>query len=349
MTLHTCRMLATLFLLVTCSVVSAFDAVLNRGAGVAVLFADGQFIRFNLGQWRGSDGYPKPVDSTSWPGITEGPIDAAINWGNGKAYLFRGREYFRYDLSEGVVDKGYPKPINDKTWPGLGFATVDAAINWGNGKAYFFSGDRYVRYDLRGDRADSGYPKAVNDRTWPGIGMERVDAAFNAGNGRAYLFAQGRFSRYDIYTDKTHPGHPRPLDDASFPGAAAFATGHVGGQGSATSSPVKQGSGTPSNSVAAFDAGLLVGVWQALTDPNEIVSFDGSLRRSLYEGEETESNVYKIQSSCDGTRDTGSYYIVTDDDFCFVIVTLNKSRLDVSMIGGRGNTLTYKRLSSKNQ
>ncbi|MGB0752308.1 MAG: hemopexin repeat-containing protein, partial [Gammaproteobacteria bacterium] len=100
MTLHTCRMLATLFLLVTCSVVSAFDAVLNRGAGVAVLFADGQFIRFNLGQWRGSDGYPKPVDSESWPGITEGPIDAAINWGNGKAYLFRGREYFRYDLSE---------------------------------------------------------------------------------------------------------------------------------------------------------------------------------------------------------------------------------------------------------
>ena len=332
-----------------CSIASAFDAVLYRGAGVAVLFADGQFVRFNLGEWRGSDGYPRSVDSESWPGITEGPIDAAINWGNGKAYLFRGREYFRYDLSEGVVDEGYPKPINDKTWPGLGFATVDAAINWGNGKAYFFSGDRYVRYDIRGDRVDSGYPKAVNNRTWPGIGMDRVDAAFNAGNGRAYLFAEGRFSRYDIYSDKTHSDYPKSLDENSFPGAAGFATRHVARQGLAKSPRVKQAFGIPSNPAAAFDAGLLVGVWQALTDPNEILSFDGSLRRSLYEGEETESNVYTIQSSCDGTRDARGYYIVTDDDFCFVILTLDKSRLDLRMIGGRGNTLTYKRLFTTNQ
>lgn len=402
------RVLVWFNLALMCFAAGAYEAAMNRGAGVAIVFADRQFARFDLKAWRGVPGYPKAVDARAWPGITAGPVDAAINWGNGKAYLFRGSQYFRYDLNAGGVDEGYPKPINDRTWPGLGFDSVDAAINWGNGKAYFFSAGQYVRYDIRDDRADPGYPRRVDDRTWPGLGLERVDAAFNVGNGRAYFFGVGQFTRYDINSDRAHPDYPQPLDEVSFPDAAAFAMhqflgGHTdlsecvdaidiflsehplsrlkpdveariaalvenagrecsNGQFGRSDSllnrayemyeqsvgPTASGAVTTDAAARVDDRVGLAGTWRALTDPNEMVTYDGSTRRGFYKGKQVESTGYRIQSSCDGQPGDGGQFIVTDDDFCFMILTLDASVLEVTMIGGRGNTLHFERVSDTN-
>ena len=80
----------------------------------------GQYIRYDLKADKADPGYPKPINSETWPGIpwTDG-IDAAANWRNGKAYFFRGDACVRFDVKADRADPGYPKAINSETWPGL--------------------------------------------------------------------------------------------------------------------------------------------------------------------------------------------------------------------------------------
>ena len=94
------------------------DAVVEWGNGKAYFFKGSQYSRFDIKADRVDSGYPKPINSETWPGVpwTDG-IDAAVNWGNGKAYLFKGSQYIRYDMKADRVDPDYPKPIN--LWPGI--------------------------------------------------------------------------------------------------------------------------------------------------------------------------------------------------------------------------------------
>ena len=145
--------------------------IVNWGNGKAYFFKGSQYIRYDIQADRADPGYPKSINSETWPGIiwTDG-VDAVVNWGNGKAYFFKGSQYIRYDVQADRADPGYPKSINSETWPGIIWTDgVDDVVNWGNGKAYFFKDSQYIPYDIKADRADPGYPKHVDNSTWSGI------------------------------------------------------------------------------------------------------------------------------------------------------------------------------------
>jgi Hemopexin len=74
------------------------------------------YIRYDIGQDRQDDGYPKPI-AENWHGLPS-VINAATVWPNGKAYFFFGNQYARYDIGADRVDDGYPKPIAGN-WPGV--------------------------------------------------------------------------------------------------------------------------------------------------------------------------------------------------------------------------------------
>jgi len=194
---------------------------LNWGNGKAYFFQGSSYVRYDITAGRADTGYPKAIDSQTWPGMiwTDG-IDAAVNWGNGKAYFFRGGEYVRYDIQADRADPGYPKPINSQTWPGMIWTNgVDAVVNWGNGKAYFFRGGEYIRYDIQADRADPGYPKPINSQTWPGmIWADGIDAAVNWGKGKTFFFKGTQFISYDIPLDKADAGYPKEVNQYTWPG-----------------------------------------------------------------------------------------------------------------------------------
>ncbi len=46
------------------------------------------YTRYDIKADKVDPGYPKAMNSKTWPGVWSNGIDAAINWGNGKAYFF---------------------------------------------------------------------------------------------------------------------------------------------------------------------------------------------------------------------------------------------------------------------
>jgi matrix metalloproteinase-14 (membrane-inserted) len=145
------------------------DAAVNWGNGKVYFFKGGEYVRYDVKADRVDPGYPKPINSETWPGLPwRDGVDAVVNWYNGKVYFFRGGEYVRYDVKADRVDPGYPKSLSN--WSGVPWPDgVDAAANWKNGKVYFFKRNSYVRFDVKSDRVDSGYPKPISDETWPGL------------------------------------------------------------------------------------------------------------------------------------------------------------------------------------
>jgi hypothetical protein len=164
------------------------DAVLWPD-GKVYFFNGAQYTRYDLGNGRTDDGYPRTI-ATSWPGWPSSwsdGVDAAINWGDGKAYFFRGAEYLRFDIAADHVDSGYPLPIAGN-WPGwpASWTSVDAAVMWNDGKAYFFRGAEYLRFDVAADHVDAGYPLPIAGH-WDAL-FATVDQAIATGNGKAYFF-----------------------------------------------------------------------------------------------------------------------------------------------------------------
>jgi hypothetical protein len=143
---------------------------------VYFFLSDGQYLRYDIAADCVDDGYPSPIDDTTWPGLGDHATEifGALNWTGNKAYFFlNDGTYIRYDLKSDRADEGYPLVIDDETWPGLAAHAqkLTTMINWDNGKAYFFLNDNtYLRYDVASDSADEDYPKPVNDQTWPGLG-----------------------------------------------------------------------------------------------------------------------------------------------------------------------------------
>jgi matrix metalloproteinase-14 (membrane-inserted) len=112
---------------------SGFDAAINWGNGKIYFFKGGEYLRYDIAKDKVDDGYPRPLNDTTWPHwpvAWNSGINAAVNWGNGKAYFFKGEQYLRYDIAADTVDHDYPRPIAGN-WPGLMEALsrrVDAAI-----------------------------------------------------------------------------------------------------------------------------------------------------------------------------------------------------------------------------
>ncbi len=197
------------------------DAVVEWDNGKAYFFRGNQYVRFDIKADKADPGYPKQINSETWPGLpwTDG-IDTAVNWGNGKAYFFKGSQYIRYDIKADRADPGYPKQINNETWPGVPWTDgIDAAVNWYNGKAYFFKGGQYIRYDVKSDKADPGYPKPINNETWRDLPwLDGIDSAANWRNNKAYFFKGDSYIRFDIKADRADPGYPKKINNETWPG-----------------------------------------------------------------------------------------------------------------------------------
>jgi Hemopexin len=202
-------------------------AVLWPGDKAQFFLSNGTYIRYDLRNERAEEGYPKPIDDRTWPGL--GPfaklIVTACNAPDGKAYFFLSNgQYVRYSIQQDKIDPGYPKPIDDTNWPGLGrySGAMSSALTWKEGKIQFFlTNGQYIRYDVAKDRADPDYPKDVNEDTWPGLQSYKslLAGAFNRGNGKAYIFLKdGRYIRYDVDADRADAGYPQAIDERTWPG-----------------------------------------------------------------------------------------------------------------------------------
>lgn len=194
-------------------------AVLGAPGKAHLFLSDGSYIRHDLARNQNDDGYPKPVDDKSWPGMGRyaSSIMTACNGPNGKIYFFlNDGRYVRFDIKSDRVDQA-PQAISDRTWPGMGrYATsIQSAVAWKDNKIMFFLSDgRYVRYDIGRDRVDDGYPKAVDDKSWPGLARHRssLGGMLNMGNGKVYMFLNtGDYLRYDVAADRVESGYPKPV------------------------------------------------------------------------------------------------------------------------------------------
>lgn len=140
-----------------------------------IFLNDGTYLRYDMNADKVDNGYPKPINNSTWPGLGNYGhlISAAVKWNDQKAFIFLNNgSYFSYNLNTDKVDNGYPKPINNSTWPGLGnYATnISAVIDWRGTYVYIFlNNNTYIKYDKTNDRALSGYPKPINDSTWKGL------------------------------------------------------------------------------------------------------------------------------------------------------------------------------------
>jgi Hemopexin len=108
-----------------------FGALNWPGNRVQIFLSNGTYVRYDLSKNRVEDGYPKPIDNKTWPGLQPFAAHLAgmVNWDNNKAYIFLDdNRYLRYDIAADQVDAGYPKPVTDVSWPGMGSAFVRRAM-----------------------------------------------------------------------------------------------------------------------------------------------------------------------------------------------------------------------------
>ncbi len=91
----------------------------------------------------------------------------------------------------------------------------------------------------------------------------------------------------------------------------------------------------------------LIGAWQSTEDPNSEISFEDGIFTSLYEGKVVERFPYQFYAHCpeicEPVGDTPSFSVFGQDLVCYAIVSVGDKNLEISMIGGRGNTLAYVR------
>lgn len=91
----------------------------------------------------------------------------------------------------------------------------------------------------------------------------------------------------------------------------------------------------------------LEGKWQSISDPkSEIIISNGKFLEQ-YEGKEMFSESFSYHKTCPGdcgeSGGEACIRIVGQDIICHTVVQLDKTTLSLSMVGGRGNTNTYKR------
>jgi len=93
------------------------DAAVNAGNGKIYFFGGGNYLRFDIANWRTDSGYPRPVNETTWPGLPAlGRVEAVTNIGNGKLMFFSGRRMLRYDVAADRADPGYPQTMTNQNF-----------------------------------------------------------------------------------------------------------------------------------------------------------------------------------------------------------------------------------------
>ena len=92
---------------------------------------------------------------------------------------------------------------------------------------------------------------------------------------------------------------------------------------------------------------LLQGTWQSLDDPKSVIKIVDGKYIDVYDGKEVSSAICLYYAKCPedcGPAGAGACLKITaQDDMCYSLVSLTATNLELSLIGGRGNTNRYKK------
>lgn len=98
----------------------------------------------------------------------------------------------------------------------------------------------------------------------------------------------------------------------------------------------------------AKKAAQLQGTWQSLDDPKAVIKIVDGKYLDVYDGEEvnTALNIYYPQcpKDCNPVGAGACIKNIAQDEVCFAIVSVTAQNLELSQIGGTGNTNRYKRV-----
>ena len=116
----------------------------------------------------------------------------------------------------------------------------------------------------------------------------------------------------------------------------------------------KSSAGTDGKGTAKSTADLLQGKWRDVQDKNNLLVFEGNVRKESSDGGKTWqlTTTFVLGSHCQNPSDAGrpkeitsdDLFISTSDDLCWHIDSVDKRELFLTYIG-RGNTLRYVRVT----
>ncbi len=91
----------------------------------------------------------------------------------------------------------------------------------------------------------------------------------------------------------------------------------------------------------------IIGNWVSTQDPKSEIQLLGGEYLDIYEGKTVDKNPFSYHKSCPEAcapvADTPCIKVTGQDDVCYVVVKADGKTLELSMIGGTGNTLVYKK------
>lgn len=89
------------------------------------------------------------------------------------------------------------------------------------------------------------------------------------------------------------------------------------------------------------------GIWVSTTDPKSEVAIGNGKYTEIYETKEMSSTPFRYNKACPADCNppakVACIQLVGQDDVCYTVVKLNAKSLELSMIGGTGNTLVFKK------
>ena len=95
---------------------------------------------------------------------------------------------------------------------------------------------------------------------------------------------------------------------------------------------------------------LLRGTWKSTDDADSQLIITEKQYIERYKGQPDAASPLRVQPQPCGEKPSrkpsGTLYLDTSD-FCYYVVSVSATRLELSEVGGRGNTLTYKRVAIK--
>ena len=104
-----------------------------------------------------------------------------------------------------------------------------------------------------------------------------------------------------------------------------------------------------SRAPATQPSDLLDGKWRSNDDDQYLIHFTGNYMVSYYGKEVTSKEQWEYQAECsDSCNDLDGSCLLAKgemDASCYYIIKLSKQDLQMSMVGGRGNTLSFTKIS----
>ena len=109
------------------------------------------------------------------------------------------------------------------------------------------------------------------------------------------------------------------------------------------------GAATEDTADAEVNETVLEGRWRSADDSKSVIVVSGESFISIYDGsvvsEETVEYFAKCPDECMESLDMACFMVKGEfDATCYAIVSVTENELQYSMLGGPGNTLTYRKI-----